>query len=408
MPVTGDDAVSEGSSSCGDAHAASTASRLAALLDRDPRVWRAALDERYGVLDDVLAGRHPAVVYPAARMGRQAAARLTAMGARVVALGDRDPALHGGRIDGLPVLSPVDIAAVHAGDAILVASTMFDSAICEDLRARSCEAVVPVGYLNLRLPEIFTAREYEGAWVAAADSANRAAIEEAYALLGDEESRRVFAGKLAFYVSLDKERLDEIRSAATIYFDSSVYELGADEVVVDGGAYVGDTLKSFLECCSGRFRSYFAFEPDRASYARLAAVAATDPARITAVRAGLARHTSSARLLSTRGADSRVLGDDEPGGESVPVVGLDEYFEGRRAPSLIKMDIEGAEAEALLGGARLLAEAAPALAVSAYHFPTDLWTVPLLIKRLMPRSRMYLRHYSREIDDTVCYALPLC
>jgi hypothetical protein len=55
---------------------------------------------------------------------------------------------------------PADIASDHRGDAVLVASTMFDSAICEDLRARGCESVVPVGYLNLRLPEIFRAREY--------------------------------------------------------------------------------------------------------------------------------------------------------------------------------------------------------------------------------------------------------
>lgn len=405
MPDCG--AVTEGSSSCSDEHAESPVSPLDALLDRNPRVWRTALDTRYGVLDEVLAGRRPAVVYPAARMGREAAAGLTAKGARIVAFGDRDPAVWGGRIDGLPVLSPADVAAAHAEDAILVASTMFDSAIREELRGLGCAAVVPIGYLNLRLPEIFRAREYDGAWVSAADSANRATIGEAHALLADEESRRVFTGKLEFYLSLDKERLDEIKSAATIYFDASVHELGADEVVVDGGAYVGDTLRSFLECCSGRFRSYVAFEPDGVSYARLVAVAATDPGRLTAVRAGLAGHTSSARLLSTAGADSRMLGDDEPGGESVPVVSLDEYFDGRAAPSLIKMDIEGAEAEALLGAARLLADAEPTLAVSAYHFPTDLWTIPLLIRRLMPNSRVYLRHYSREIDDTVCYAVPV-
>ena len=407
MPGLAAIVVREASHPCADTSGASTVPSLAALLERDPRLWRAALDRRYGVLDEVLAGRHPAVVYPAARMGRQAAASLTAMGARVVALGDRDPALRGGRIDGLPVLSPADIAASHAGHAVLLASTMFDSAIREDLQSRGCEAVVPVGYLNLRLPEIFAAREYAGAWAAAADNANHAAIEETYALLSDEESRRVFAGKLAFYLSLDKERLDEIKSAATIYFDPSVYELGADEVVVDGGAFIGDTLKSFLKCCSGRFSSYFGFEPDPASFAKLAAATATEPARVTAIRAGLARRTSNARLLSTRGADSRVLGDDEPGGESIPVVSLDEYFEGRRAPSLIKMDIEGAEADALLGAAGLLAEAAPTLAVSAYHFPTDLWAIPLLITRLMPLSRLYLRHYGREIDDTVCYATPL-
>jgi hypothetical protein len=135
-------------------------------------------------------------------------------------------------------------------------------------------------------------------------------------------------------------------------------------------------------------------------------VAATDPARISAVRAGLAFQESSARFRSTHGADSRLLGEDELGGDRVPVVSLDGFFAGREAPTLIKMDIEGAEADALQGAGVTLRSAAPTLAISVYHFPTDLWTIPLLINRLMPSGRLYLRHYTNEIDDTVCYAVP--
>lgn len=389
-----------------EADAASVNGDLGDLIDRDPRDWRTVLDERFSLLEEVIVGRQPAVIYPAARMGRQAAARLLAIGVQIVAFGDSDPTVFGTVIDGLPVLSPADIAARYRHHAILVASTMFDSVIGENLRARGCSAVIPVGYLNLRLPEVFGAREYQGSWSAATDRGNRPAIEKAYARLGDTESRRVFRGKLAFYLSLDKERLDEIKSESIIYFDSSIYLLGAAEVVVDGGAYTGDTLRSFRDCSSDEFRSYFAFEPDETSYATLSAVAKTDPTRIVAIQAGLAGHTSSARLLSTSGVDSRVLADGETGGKEITVVSLDDYFDGLPPPSLIKMDIEGAEAEALSGAARLLRDAPPILAVSAYHFPTDLWTIPLLIDRLMPSSHLYLRHYTREVDDTVCYAVP--
>jgi hypothetical protein len=135
-------------------------------------------------------------------------------------------------------------------------------------------------------------------------------------------------------------------------------------------------------------------------------LAATDPPRITAVPAGLGIRASSARLLSTHGVDSRLLATEEPGGEDVDVISLDQYFEGRRMPSLIKMDVEGAEADALLGASGLLESARPTLAISAYHFPTDLWTIPMLINRLMPGSQLFLRHYTREVDDTVCYAVP--
>jgi hypothetical protein len=70
------------------------------------------------------------------------------------------------------------------------------------------------------------------------------------------------------------------------------------------------------------------------------------------------------------------------------------------------MDIEGSERAALEGARRLMGQHHPKLAVSAYHFPRDLWEIPLLLARLCPASHLYLRHYTREIDDTVCYALP--
>ena len=383
-----------------------TSSSLTALLDHDPQEWRSALDRRYAVLEDVLGGQRDAIVYPAARLAREAAHRLRADGVRVVAYGDRDPNVHGGRVDGRPVLSPAQIAARHRGDVILVASTMYDSVIREDLESRGCEHVVPFGYLNLRLPHIFSTREYDGAWSAASDPTNRSDIEFAHALLGDPESRAVFEGKLAYYLSRDKASIDGIRSATTIYFDRGVHDLGLEEVVVDGGAYVGDTLSSFMNESAGRFDTYYAFEPDPVSFDRLAMEAARDPARVTAVQAGLARRTSSARLLSTHGADARLLRGDETGGDEVPVVGLDEYFEERRPPTLIKMDIEGAESDALLGAERLIAADRPKLAISAYHYPTDLWRIPLLLDRLMPGSQLFLRHYTREVDDTVCYAIP--
>jgi FkbM family methyltransferase len=378
---------------------------LAWLLDRGALAWRSVLDERHRVLEEVLGGDRRAVIYPAARMGREAAAGLRALGARVVAFGDANPVIQGGEIDGLPVLSPAQVAAIHGRDVVLIASTMYDSAIRQDLLERGIKAVVPVGYLNLRLPELFRSREYRGALGAATDPTNRPAIEEAFELLEDPESRRVFTSKLAFYVTLGKLYLDGIRSPGTIYFDPSIYKLGSDEVVADGGAFIGDTLASFLERCSGRFHSYIAFEPDAASYEKLTMVAATDPTRISAVRAGLALHESNARFRGTHGADARLLGDDELGGDLVSVVSIDGFFAGRKAPTLVKMDIEGAEADALLGAAGTLKSVAPTLAISAYHFPTDLWTIPLLIHRLMSDSRLYLRHYTSEVDDTVCYAI---
>lgn len=380
---------------------------FSALLDRDHTALLEAIDGRYGgVLDDVLAGRVPVVIAPAARMGRAAAHALIARGVQVVAFSDGDPALHGRLVDGLPVLSPDEIVHGHRGHAHLVASTLYDSVICERLRALGCDSVVPVGYLNHRLPEIFVSREYGGAFAAASDPANRQKIERAHALFDDAASRRVYREKIAFYLTFEKSRLDEIRSPEIMYFDRSVFRTTDEEAVVDGGAYSGDTLRTFLELTKKRFRSYAAFEPDEETFVKLQAIAATDPERIVTVRAGLGQESTLARLDSTHGLDARVLEPEELGGTPIPIVSLDDYFRQKPPPTLIKLDIEGSEAAALLGAKDLLRSASPALAISVYHHPADLWTLPLLMDRLVPGRRLVLRHYGREIDDTVCYSLP--
>jgi FkbM family methyltransferase len=379
---------------------------LSSLLDRPSESWLSDLRDRYPEVDDIVAGRRPAVLYPAARMARHAARRLRSVGVDIVGFADRDRRLHGTTIDGLNVYAPAELATVHPDVAICIASTLHDSAISESLAAIGLQRTVPVGYLAMRLPDAFVSREYGGAWDAVVDPHNRSAIEAAYGLLADRESRRVFAAKLEFYLSIDKSLLDGIRSKASIYFDQDLYRLIHDEVVVDGGAFTGDTLASFLTASDGRYQSYYGFEPDPMNFERLEAAASVDQLRVTAIRAGLGSQGSTAQIVTTGGPDARLMSNDGSGSESVDVVALDQFFDGRPPPTLIKLDVEGAERETLAGASGILQDTAPILAVSAYHFPQDLWEIPLLIAGLTPASGLYLRHYTREVDDTVCYAIP--
>ena len=59
------------------------------------------------------------------------------------------------------------------------------------------------------------------------------------------------------------------------------------------------------------------------------------------------------------------------GSETVELTTLDSLTETLSAPTFIKMDLEGAEYEALRGGVTTLAEGHPKLAVTTYHFPWD-------------------------------------
>src|SRR3970040_942599 len=77
------------------------------------------------------------------------------------------------------------------------------------------------------------------------------------------------------------------------------------------------------------------------------------------------------------------------------------------APTLIKMDIEGAEYDALLGARRLIKEHTPSLALSLYHRPEHLWQLPILAHRLSNGMyHFYMRAHAQNDFELVLYAIP--
>lgn len=96
------------------------------------------------------------------------------------------------------------------------------------------------------------------------------------------------------------------------------------------------------------------------------------------------------------------------GGSVLEVDSVDDILNGRPI-SFIKMDVEGAEYDALLGAEQTISDSHPAMAVSIYHNVDDLYRLPLVIARLSSGGahyRYYLRHYSPTIIETVLYAVP--
>ena len=73
--------------------------------------------------------------------------------------------------------------------------------------------------------------------------------------------------------------------------------------------------------------------------------------------------------------------------------------------SFIKMDIEGAELKALEGAKETISKYKPRLAICIYHKYEDIYEIGDYILTLNPNYKLYIRHYTTCMWETVLYAV---
>jgi FkbM family methyltransferase len=386
---------------------ASLAEKLEELLEESPR---AAGERAAQAFDRAASGcGSRIVVYGAGNLGRTVVAGLRANGIEPVAWADRS----GPRaaVDGLPVVSAEEAARRFGRDAVFVVAVWNPgpgggvASIAAALTAAGCRRVVPFVELFWKYPRTFLpfylwdlpGRIHEQA----------AAVRAAFALFPGARSQAEFLRHLRLRLTADFGALVPPEAGAQ-YFPGGPGGLFApreDEYFVDCGAYDGDTLGDLAEWTGGRFRGAVAIEADPANFAALKRAIATDPrleGRVRPLWAAVGRRRSTVRFRAAGLGSSAISGSGDIQVDCLP---LDDVLAAER-PTYIKMDIEGAELDALAGASGSIGRHSPLLAVCAYHTQDHLWRVPLLIRDLAPGSRLLLRPHRGDGFDLVCYAIP--
>lgn len=214
----------------------------------------------------------------------------------------------------------------------------------------------------------------------------------------DDASRRCFLSVMLYRLTWDARWLEPVRLPyRDMYFFTDALDIGEDEVLIDGGAFDGDTVAAFAARTRGTHRHIHAFEADPANLGPLQDRIGSIP-RVTLHPVGLWSHPDTLRFSSGQGPGGRL---GEGGDVTVPVQSLDGLDIG--PVTLIKLDIEGAEIQALHGAANLIRRHRPRLTVAVYHDVDDFAAIPDLIETLRPNSRYRLRHHSPIHHDTVLY-----
>lgn len=189
-----------------------------------------------------------------------------------------------------------------------------------------------------------------------------------------------------------------------IYFDLEECRPGGKkEFFIDAGGFDGLTTATFMEWCGGNGYSYI-FEPDERNRVSIRNNL-KEISDYEIVPKALWSGTATLAMDSKGNFASNVrekTGEDQE--ETIDSVAIDDFVKEREI-TYIKMDIEGAEAEALRGAARVITEQKPRLAISIYHKEKDIWEIPALLLNYCPEYQFYLRHYSFSWYDTVLYAV---
>lgn len=234
-------------------------------------------------------------------------------------------------------------------------------------------------------------------------------FEELFDSLEDDLSRKTLESVLKGRVSAEERYFSECYELQQ-YYPKGVIEFSDNEVIVDVGAYKGDTLQEFIDVCPN-YKSIYCFEPQDEFYNELKIIVEKQnklEKNVVAIKKGVWNETTKLKFSTELGAGGTFLTDTIKAVEKdvciLEVVSIDEEIS--EPITFIKMDIEGSEMEALEGAKLQIKNNKPKLAISVYHKTEDFLDIWNYIRKLVPEYKFYLRHHVEyEMPDTVLYAV---
>ena len=196
---------------------------------------------------------------------------------------------------------------------------------------------------------------------------NLSRVAQVAARLADDTSREILLRTCAFRPGLDPA-YSSYQSSERQYFNEITLPslAGRPIVYLDCGAYNGDTYAELVSRTGVHCAQAFLLEPDPANFSQL--VAALGERRPEVVCSPLAAaQTYGIPTFSSAGTSSAI---GASGDVHIAAVAVDELLPGAKL-DLMKIDVEGAEAQVLRGARKIIARSRPVLASSLYHNPQD-------------------------------------
>lgn len=207
-----------------------------------------------------------------------------------------------------------------------------------------------------------------------------------YQNLQDYRSKAVLNGIISYWFTFDINKMHNLcETIFCDYYDMDILKCDKDEVLVDLGAYTGDSIYEFINTY-GNYKNIYAYEITPMTFNELEKNLCIFP-NIDFRQKG-AGDKDGVMFLSSdkKSAGNKLVAD---GNVRIEVVSLDEDI--KEPITIIKMDIEGAEKAALRGAYHHIKNEKPRLLISSYHMPEDIFEIPKLIHSIRDDYKFYMR-----------------
>lgn len=228
-------------------------------------------------------------------------------------------------------------------------------------------------------------------------------LDQFIALAGrfsDDWSRTTLLARLRAFLTLDRRPLIEAAFPLGEFMNSfstqAGLKVGTNDIFIDAGAAHGDTVSHFFHIARGQYRAVHAFEPDATNFAALRNLAAHLP-DVHPYFAGLGAEDGEVDFYEN--PDNRFGSNFAGGGikTTMKIMTVDSVVD---EATVMKIDVEGWEAQVLKGGARTIAACKPDMTISAYHYAKDIAELLATMDDIARYQHVALRHYSSSLYDT--------
>lgn len=219
-----------------------------------------------------------------------------------------------------------------------------------------------------------------------------------YSKLGDYRSKLVLYSIMSNWYQYDFKMLNRsIEKSYGHYFDLDLIEPNSEEVIVDLGAYTGDTILDYIYTYGeNKYQKIYAYDITEESLIKLKENVSRYPNIIVKKRA-ITDKTGITYIKKSEVDNSANMtmnhGDDE-----VLETTLDD--EVKEKITMIKMDIEGGEQKALRGAEEHIKKEHPKLLISVYHNVRDIFEIPKMIEQMDSSYQFYLRNHGGGVYPT--------